>query len=450
VHTLQPIVLSFIAICYLYFVINPEMLLIPMGLVVLQVLIYTCRPHKISPLESVKRQPTTETSQAGAERLDTVQRGEHQPCMVGIVPSAACAAESRQHTPLSTMRSPSKKFTSYFVEGDGFNEEEEESSDNSDDDGAPNETKEGDGTAGVIPSMTLSAFAIGYGSEEGRADDIYSSDDVSSSSSDGGDSSESSSIGSYSSDVGDSSGSSSDSNDEILVSRGFNIKKRNLLQWKVKRADEAIQGYCLAHKLKQPEDYNFQWPDTSDEYNYLYKPEITPFVNSQGQTVSIQQIVSKRNASLLKDYAGYQRNNELARIETRRREQLALEWDHYRLHESECVLPFRDESGQIVTVDEIKAKRQECQLSRRDVRTPKKLQALLQQKQTAEHQLLIQSEDKLLSSASNAALSSSDSEVSNDSGSSCDELVSSIEREFLNAWCDKGGLSKGPGVNEKK
>jgi hypothetical protein len=75
VHTLQPIILSFFAICYIFFVNSPEMLLIPLGIVVLQVIIYSCRPKKERPQQAARwtsklqPEPVSEPNTNGGQRI---------------------------------------------------------------------------------------------------------------------------------------------------------------------------------------------------------------------------------------------------------------------------------------------------------------------------------------------------------------------------------------------
>jgi hypothetical protein len=203
--------------------------------------------------------------------------------------------------------------------------------------------------------------------------------------------------------VSDSSGSSDSDDDLIVFPHEFSDKKRKLLQWKVRRATCAVRDYCLANSLKKADDYEFHWAESSDEYRYLYQRDITPFVNIVGENVSMHQIIAKRNALTLQDYASFKRNGELAAKGLERRKRFELEWDVYRLYESDTVLPFIDLTGKMISTNDILAQREQkkeevangTNSERTDsvgIHVKRKLDVLQRKQQEAEYELMLHTE----------------------------------------------------------
>mmetsp|Transcript_27249 Transcript_27249/g.46025 ORF Transcript_27249/g.46025 Transcript_27249/m.46025 type:complete len:363 (+) Transcript_27249:1704-2792(+) len=105
VHTLQPIVLSFVAICYIFFVNSPEMLLIPLGIVVLQVIIYTCRPQEDRPQKLNARW----TSKSEPEPVAGANDSDGRRVMATVAPSSETDAAPLPYvSPLKTQQSFAK------------------------------------------------------------------------------------------------------------------------------------------------------------------------------------------------------------------------------------------------------------------------------------------------------------------------------------------------------
>ena len=76
-----------------------------------------------------------------------------------------------------------------------------------------------------------------------------------------------------------------DSDDQIpagVTDKELYIKEKAFLQ-----SETALKKFLIQSGSKNLEDFEFHWPEDSDEYMYYYKPKITPFVNRKGEQVSI-------------------------------------------------------------------------------------------------------------------------------------------------------------------
>jgi hypothetical protein len=413
VHTLQPIVLSFIAILYFYFMDHPEMILIPVSFVVIQVLVYVCRPAQ--DRHAREQKPTSAMNDLTLNRHAGNFRGVKSSNETGTVTGALGMVKAVQVNPFHN------RVMSCNNNGSGSDAENivsvvesvdtEEHRDEIDAAVHPVPLKHNRDTPSnmIIDSIRRQGDTCDNGKisstslskEVGRSERIDMVGNVEHSLIDSSDSDGdcSSSESSCSSDSDSGSDSESDSGgNTVIYPRGFSEKKLNLLQWKVSRASCAVRDYCLANNLKKPDDYEFYWSESSDEYKYFYQPNITPFINSHGEKVTMYHIISKRNAMMLEDYASFERNSELAMKGLERRMKAVLEWDMHRLYESKSVLPFIDHTGRKFSVNDIVTKRaQERNESNSSnlsagVRVQKKLHALQHKQQIAEYQLMLHTE----------------------------------------------------------
>jgi hypothetical protein len=78
------------------------------------------------------------------------------------------------------------------------------------------------------------------------------------------------------------------------------------------------------------EDINFAWREDSDEYRLLYQLPITPFVNSHGERVKRWQINAERKARMKADCDGFKRDGEKARSEVGRKKVMDEVWKEYQ------------------------------------------------------------------------------------------------------------------------
>lgn len=192
----------------------------------------------------------------------------------------------------------------------------------------------------------------------------------------------------------------SDDSDVVVFPRGVTDKKKYLLEWEVLRADNALKVYSIENEINTEDDFVFYWDKNSDEFRYFYQHPITPFVNSQDEEVDVYQIITKRNAAMIDDYDGYKKNEQLALIGMKRRLLFSMEWDTYRLLESDLILPFIDHTGNRVTVDDILTAREMSPTGKstakysRPPHIVKRLHALRRKKQTSEHTLLLYEDRK--------------------------------------------------------
>ena len=121
-------------------------------------------------------------------------------------------------------------------------------------------------------------------------------------------------------------------------------KELFLLQRDVNQAENAMQQCLINNGVNTPEDFIFDWDENSDEYRYFYQHPIAPFVNTLGENVNLYQIISKRNALMVKDYTAFQRKQGLARKDVIRKKQFTSDWDTFRLYDSDLILPFVDQT----------------------------------------------------------------------------------------------------------
>lgn len=91
---------------------------------------------------------------------------------------------------------------------------------------------------------------------------------------------------------------------------------------------------------KEAEDFDFLWSPQADEYRYLYQPDITGFVDSDGKRISLYDVVRMRGVIMREDYKLVKENQRLAALGLERRRKYMQEWDDFWLLESELILPF--------------------------------------------------------------------------------------------------------------
>ena len=131
-------------------------------------------------------------------------------------------------------------------------------------------------------------------------------------------------------------------------------------------------------------------------------------MNKRGEEVELYHILFKRNRLMLKTYDSFKWNQRLARGGEAKRRQFNLEWDAFRLYDSDLILLFMDQAGKKVTLSEIKAARQSrMQQSPDDAAVPtteaarsisytssrhlawEELVVLMKRKQVKEHKLMV-------------------------------------------------------------
>jgi hypothetical protein len=380
---------------------HPEMILVPVSLAVLQVLIYSCRPPQERHAPAQKPLSAMNDMSLHLKVDNDVSSGRQSSKYdfifnAGVVKGVKVVPEA----------SPSLSRFLMDSEYDGEGSDVEKQLD----------------TCSVVPMATstsninipyqvkpqtnvldglVGSMGISDSSDSDNGSDSDSDSDVDSSDSDNDNDSNVDS-GVDSDYYSDSDSYDSSDSEAVVCHREFSEKKHKLLQWKVRRATSAVKDYCLANNLKKAVDYEFHWSESSDEYNYLYRPAITPFVNMQGKSVSMYQIIAKRNAMMLQDYASFKRNGELAAKGLERRKVLEVEWDKYRLFKSETILPFIDHTGRKVSAKEILAEREqkasgEDNSEKREsgsAHIKRKLDLLQRKQQAAEYQLLLNTEGR--------------------------------------------------------
>eukprot|EP00603_Paraphysomonas_imperforata_P009834 CAMPEP_0114468378 /NCGR_PEP_ID=MMETSP0104-20121206/10145_1 /TAXON_ID=37642 ORGANISM="Paraphysomonas imperforata, Strain PA2" /NCGR_SAMPLE_ID=MMETSP0104 /ASSEMBLY_ACC=CAM_ASM_000202 /LENGTH=988 /DNA_ID=CAMNT_0001641949 /DNA_START=315 /DNA_END=3278 /DNA_ORIENTATION=- len=155
--------------------------------------------------------------------------------------------------------------------------------------------------------------------------------------------------------------SSNGSLDEIEVSSGITTapmeSHEEMLQRKLRDADWAVQDYMLKNGLSEAGDFEFEWDANSDEYKYLYDPNIRSFVDKNGKLVSVTKIMTKRFYTQEVNKEEYERNQKKANEDIRRKKEQMLEWDNYRIYKSLVVLPFVDSYGRRISEEKIKWRR---------------------------------------------------------------------------------------------
>ena len=198
----------------------------------------------------------------------------------------------------------------------------------------------------------------------------------------------------------------SDKNDILYLDRNSNeniIDEDMLARYNriYTEANAALLHFLVNVKGDPPEKFEFGWDEDSDEYKYFYKEDIVPFIDNNGCEVSYSDIVERRLQFMKDDVALYNKNRALAKEGTANRERFAIEWDNYRLYDSDVVLPFIDFSGKRMSesmIHELRAERQKLESTKEasfvegDI-FKHSMKHLYEAKQFAEYDLLIYTEN---------------------------------------------------------
>ena len=336
IHTLQPILFSFIIILYFYFLKYPMMFLIPMAFILYEALMYAHRKSntdkKLIPAinDAAKSTSLMEALVTGAD--DRSRPQDH-------VAEQAMAGQDK--------KSVGKKGNS--VNDDSDADDSESSSDHSDGYYARN-----------VEQRMLQFVSQRYSDSDDDSSDFVDYDD---------------------SDI-------ATPKKECANSQQLFALQEDLLQ-----ADYAVKNLSVMLGLNTLDEFTVDWDENSDDYRYFYQHPIIPFINSQGEEVSLYQIVSKRNSMMAKDYAHFKHLEGKARRSMQKKKEFKQKWDNFRLHDSDLMLPFLDSAGRLVTTDEILLAR-DCKDIPDDNEGEKKenfkeLIDLKKKKQLAEHKLLL-------------------------------------------------------------
>lgn len=389
IHTLQPIVLSLIFILIIYFQKYPTMALVPMGFIIYETILHAYRSRNLI-----------------AKRVPAINDADKNSSMLGVF-----ASQSNNDFVLDGVSSVSSGFS--FNNDIGVSSKEEEKAysdgngavrnawasirDNHKPDTIAIKVVEGTADEVAVDRYDIDAYVGNDGDDDGDDDidddGIYSISDIDdevvrlegarkASNPDNEDS--------YLFDV-------EDSDDQIpagVTDKELYIKEKAFLQ-----SETALKKFLIQSGSKNLEDFEFHWPEDSDEYMYYYKPKITPFVNRKGEQVSIFHVIAKRNDMMMSDFQKYESNKLLAAKGIERRRKEAVEWDNYRWYKSDLAFPFIDYSGNLVKVSSILAARdfykEDC------IRTSgilsdeqeEQLDALRRDKQMKEYALMLHREE---------------------------------------------------------
>jgi len=195
-------------------------------------------------------------------------------------------------------------------------------------------------------------------------------------------------------DIGEEEGEEEEERSNGYLVRAID-DRMHILQTQANQADRAVNQFLIDSGLNTPADFVYDWDANSDMYRYLYQQPITAFVNRQGEKASMYQIMVKRNAFMALDYAHYKSTEKKARADVLRKKKSMLDWDTFRLKESDLILPFVDHNGREVTTTEIVSVRDEAVvIPTRSVGEDKTIILsracldLKRKKQTAEHALM--------------------------------------------------------------
>ena len=115
------------------------------------------------------------------------------------------------------------------------------------------------------------------------------------------------------------------------------------------QSEKDLIFFLVNIKGENPENFEYGFDENSDEYRYLYKPKIAPFVDKWGFEVNMFQIMAKRDEMMQKDIILYDQKAQQAQQGMERRRQAGIVWDTYRLYDSEVVLPFIDSQGKFIS-----------------------------------------------------------------------------------------------------
>lgn len=398
IHTLQPILFSFVIILYLYMVKYPVVALAPTALIFYEIFSYFHRSRYSvkKPIPAIN-DAAKNLSSMNAFIVKTVGDGD-----AGLDVSGGVTAHIKNHNQCGKVRSFLAK------------EEEEEVEDG-------DEKKKGVGSIskGIddIDDMDLDSILddeheYSYDVDGGKDSNglkYYSDSD------DNGD------VSFDKMDMGDFIRQVDDSDDDEM----FIVNPREavsffeddffsadqdhdpyqgdkvMAQYKqcYDEADAALIHFLVHIKGENPEQFEYGCDETSDEYRYLYKPKIEPFVDKWGNMVNVFQIIAKRSEWMTRDREVFEEKKEQARLGIKRRRNAALVWDAYRLYDSKVILPFIDVTGQLIsssTIQDLRAKRESAEGEgvmggsdkKEKTAIPFSLSALYEAKQLAEFNLM--------------------------------------------------------------
>jgi hypothetical protein len=118
-----------------------------------------------------------------------------------------------------------------------------------------------------------------------------------------------------------------------------------LLETNFRNAKKAVEDYLIMEGIKTPADFEFQWDKNCDTYKRLYDPHIHSFVDETGRLVSVADIIARRNMEKEFNKNTNEETEFKVKQDIKRQAELAFEWDTYRLYNSVIVLPFIDRYG---------------------------------------------------------------------------------------------------------
>jgi hypothetical protein len=413
IHTIQPILFSFMIILYFYLVKYPIMALLPMGFILYESVTYAYR-IKNNTKKSIPAINDTEknasrgeeegkdsslssiTDNASGHEVACSHCGKNQTAVVG---SFCYHCGGKQPATAADTGSSARGGNASCKEDSGGNG----SGGDSDSDSSDESDVEGDVEKRMKQFATRAAGLVGSCSDEDEGDDSL-----------GGGGCHDTSKVSYDrkdndsddeedqDDVDGDKDKQRDDEDEDEAGKcahsGVNTlsltdKRVYLLQRDVNQADFAVKKLCVDLGLNKPEDFEFFCDENSDEYRYWYQQKITPFVNKQGDNVTTLEIISMRNEAAGKDYETFRNNQTSARLGVVKRQRFNRLWDLFRLYDSDLVLPFVDQAGRTVGRGEIKAWRvsraEAKEEEEEEARTPAEeaVRVLKMDKQVKEHKL---------------------------------------------------------------
>ena len=379
IHTLQPILFSFVIIFYFFLVKYPMVTLFPMAFIVYEAIMYA---HRIGN-GSTKSIPAINDAVKNTFVADTNARSRRESGMVNAVAHENKDGDDDDSNGVGDEKEDEILPVGRVLEATGGQRGHIDSDGDSDSDGS-----DSDG----YYERNIEKLMLQYAPRRDNLDDE----------------SENADSGECDSDVGDKE----EEHDNVEVTAAAVVplsatEARVLeLQQEVYAADDAVKHMCVRIGLNIPEDFDFYWKETSDEYQYLYQQPITPFVNSHGESVDRTEIVSRRDNIMIKDEVNMKRNTDLARKGVQRWNRYMLEWDTFRLYHSDLALPFIDHGGILISTREIEAARGMSHQHRgvssgrnSDIPIVKELHALKKRKQVLEHQLLQLEEPEALQMA---------------------------------------------------
>ena len=386
IHTLQPILFSFIIIFYFFLVKYPMIALFPMAFLFYEIIMYANR-SKHGPSKSVPaiNDAAKNTSCVEAYVADANERSRRQ---TGAINAAVDESkgddddddgkEERRESNMGRVFTAAGRLGQRGV-GSGHSDDDPADNGDSDSDSEGSDSDDYHERNFERRMQQLAHWRENYHNANGDGDGDGDGED----------------------DDDDSDARNEEEGQDIfdmtsVVPLSSTETRLLELQQELYQADDAVKHMCVRIGLNEPEDFDFYWEETSDEYRYLYQRPITPFVNSHGEQVRRQEIVSMRNNVMIIDEVNMKRNTDLARKGIQRWKQFMLDWDNFRLYESDLALPFIDHAGHKVTIGDIETIRslnQSVPPASDNIPIVKEFYQLKRRKQVLEHQLLTLEDD---------------------------------------------------------